>query len=227
MSYGAIAAAAAGATAGGLSAISNWGSSKYAVRKQLQWERERATHAHQWEVQDLKKAGLNPILSAGGQGATTGGISAPLPDMSGIGNAITYTTDLINTALAAKKNQAETANLNANTLNTVSDTEIKNSQKALVEAQTISEMARSGLISAQKANFELKNVEQKFNNERQNATWWNNFINTATGSAKNVAQAGDIAVDLVKNKLIGKTDKGIRKTTTYGKGWKEEIQNYL
>lgn len=46
------------------------------MERQLAWERERAQNAHQWEVQDLRKAGLNPILSAN-NGAMTGSVSAP------------------------------------------------------------------------------------------------------------------------------------------------------
>lgn len=39
-------------------------------------QKEYAQNAHQWEVEDLKKAGLNPILSAGGSGAPM--TSAPM-----------------------------------------------------------------------------------------------------------------------------------------------------
>lgn len=45
-----------------------------AQKMQIAWERERANNAHQWEVNDLMKAGINPTLTAGGQGAATGSI---------------------------------------------------------------------------------------------------------------------------------------------------------
>jgi len=43
------------------------------TREQMDWEQRMSESAHQREVNDLIKAGLNPILSAGGPGASTPG----------------------------------------------------------------------------------------------------------------------------------------------------------
>lgn len=63
-----------------------------ANNQMIEWERERAKNAHQWEVEDLRKAGLNPILSAGGKGASTSSVSiipsGASPLGSGLNNAV-------------------------------------------------------------------------------------------------------------------------------------------
>jgi len=73
---------AAGAAIGGaaLGASSAGGQQKKSVR----FQREMAKNAHQYEVADLREAGLNPILSGtGGPGArASGGASAPIPDFA-------------------------------------------------------------------------------------------------------------------------------------------------
>lgn len=143
---------AAGAVIGGL--LSGAGSmasgamsakaSEEAVKRQIEWERERAKNAHQWEVQDLKAAGLNPILSAGGSGATTGGISAPVPDFSGVANAGNALMQGINTAISAKKNEADIDKI-------LSDISVQDEQKDLIKAQVIKELAQAKLINKQQA----------------------------------------------------------------------------
>ena len=86
-----------------------------ATQMSIDWERERATNAHQWEVQDLKAAGLNPILSAGGSGATTSGVAAPqVPDYSqALTRAVDITTQRLNQIITAKKAEAEMKNITA------------------------------------------------------------------------------------------------------------------
>lgn len=141
--------AALGAAASGASNLLSAQQAEKAAKIQVEWERERAKHAHQWEVEDLKNAGLNPILSANGNGATTGGISAPVPDTSGIANAGQIA---INALFKKQELENQTKKNDADTENVIADTELKENQSTLTTAQTATEMAKKGLISKQEAS---------------------------------------------------------------------------
>ena len=68
------------ALAGGVAGI---GSSAFASYVNWKHQKEVMKNRHQWEVEDLRKAGLNPILSAGGQGAPGNAPEIVAPDVAG------------------------------------------------------------------------------------------------------------------------------------------------
>lgn len=181
-----------GGAASALGAYQSGKDAQAAMEAQINWERERATHAHQWEVEDLKKAGLNPILSAGGSGATTGGISAPMPDRSGYAGIGTAFIDAINSAVSAKKAQADIALQTEQATNIRQDTLNKFTQNGLFQAELDMKLAELGLmphkLASARAQSEIDQVKAEFAKSKEFA----NIVRDYAGSVGAILGAGGL-----------------------------------
>lgn len=137
-------------------------SSASEAKKSNLFARENYRHQHQWEVQDLRKAGLNPILSAN-SGSNFGGaqMASQSNPFAGIGDTINSSRKIDE----VDKEQVKVAQDNVKIAAAVADQNIKtqaaNEQEstakanlateeaALTRNQSISEVLRRPKISAE------------------------------------------------------------------------------
>lgn len=101
------------------------------MRKQQEWQKHVALNHHSWEVQSLRDAGLNPLLSAtGGAGSSFSGSSPSFSGGSGAGGRSNLDpVDDVASVLAIVKGIEEISKLKKEVKKT--DAEIKN-----IDAQT-------------------------------------------------------------------------------------------
>ena len=146
MSWETGAGIVAGSVLGGLFGRSN-AKSSYA------FQREFAQNRRQWEVEDLKAAGLNPILAAGGSGASAPSAAMPI------------TPDFASAFSSAAKVGPEIEQIKATVTNLMQDTETKHAESWLKDAQrTLAEFSSSEKLIAMDLMQEELKIRKRMGN---------------------------------------------------------------
>lgn len=137
MSFGAIFGQIAGQVA---NKATDFLFSNYQANKAWSRQKQAAQSAHQWEVADLKAAGLNPILSA------TGGNGANLPSVAVAQNANSEAPNIIGmmSALQGIRNQEQ-------------QERVLKAQEELLKTQAYRELDSATLMRAQTAQINTNN----------------------------------------------------------------------
>lgn len=139
-----------------------------------QWQEYMSNTKHQREMKDLKKAGLNPILTANTGASTPSGATATSGIASGAGSSAQATRDILNLTRAKAK---------ADIKKTEQEVKVQKAQKQVL-ANT-----------AKKANAETKNIEQanekakvdaEFNRENKDAINTMKLIDMGANSASSI-----------------------------------------
>ena len=114
--------------------------SNYQANKAWSRQKQAAQSAHQWEVADLRAAGLNPILSA------TGGNGANLPSVAVAQNASSEAPNILGMMATAQGIR-----------NQIQQEKVMKAQEDLLKYQTYRENDAATLLRAQTAQINTNN----------------------------------------------------------------------
>lgn len=126
-----------GANSASKAAGASWKQQVLMAMFQRDWEKEKMQNAYQWTVEDMEKAGLNPILATRNGANSGGGITAGAGDTSGLKSAGQIAAqglqNIIPAAISAYSGLKSTEN---QTTQTETDAILKQAEAAKTVAET-------------------------------------------------------------------------------------------
>ena len=113
--------------------LANTGLGLYQSSKAYRRAKEMYQHRYQWAVDDMRKAGLNPVLAATGGGVSTGGLNA-----GQVGNTGNFGSNAVAAYKASQESELIKSQIEANQNSAAKDFSLMNlynDQAGLTRAQ--------------------------------------------------------------------------------------------
>ena len=127
------------------------------AKRQMEFQQNMSNTAYQRASQDMKAAGLNPMLAFSQGGASTPGgasIAQQNPNQYDMGGAVNNALNVATAKQQLRRQDAEIDNINTNIENTQMDTTLKDSQNELTQIQQA-----NAKIQGEKAGYEARAIK--------------------------------------------------------------------